>query len=409
MNYSESMEWLYTTQEFGIRPGLEGPKSLLRKFLAYPAINTKVLHVAGTNGKGSVCAMMEALIRGSGHKAALFTSPHLVHFRERIKVNSIMISEKQVAEYLTKLKTICEAQPHHPTFFEITLALAMRFFKDSAADYIVLETGMGGRLDATSAVPSDISIITPISMDHSEWLGDTLEKIALEKAGIMHEGVPVLISKQAPEAEAALLEEANVKRCPCTIVDEPLVGYSIGIPGEHQRYNANLAVQAVHEVGIQLNYDTVKESLKYVYWPGRFEKLENFPQHIILDGAHNVDAAHALVQTWKSELLLSEKDANPVIIFGAVKEKDVSSVLTILKQITNHIIFTPLQSPRSITEEEFKEATNDSYDVQIASNLENAWEIALNDKAPILVTGSLFLIGELKALLENKTYNQSSQ
>lgn len=409
MNYNESIEWLYTTQEFGIRPGLDGPKNLLRKFLAYPSINTKVLHVAGTNGKGSVCAMMEALIRGSGHKAALFTSPHLVHFRERIKVNSIMISEQQCAEYLTKLKPICEAQPHHPTFFEITLALAMRFFKDSGANYIVLETGMGGRLDATSAVPSDISIITPISMDHSEWLGDTLEKIALEKAGIMHEGVPVIISKQVPEAAEALIEEAHFKRCPCTVVDEPLVGYSIGIPGDHQRYNANLAVQAVHEVGIQLNYDTVKESLKYVYWPGRFEKLENFPQHIVLDGAHNIDAANALVETWKSELPLSEKETTPVILFGAVKEKDVTSVLRILKQITNHIIFTPLQSPRSITEKEFKDATDDSYNLAIASDLENAWTTALDNKTPVLVTGSLFLIGELKALLENKTFNQSSQ
>ncbi|MDB9741682.1 bifunctional folylpolyglutamate synthase/dihydrofolate synthase [Akkermansiaceae bacterium] len=409
MNYSESIEWLYTTQSFGVKLGLEGAQNLLRKFLAYPGHNVKVLHVAGTNGKGSVCAMMEMLIRGAGLRAAIFTSPHLVHFRERMKVNSIMITEEDCARYLTKLRSICEGLKEHPTFFEITLALAMRFFKDQGAEYIVLETGMGGRLDATTAVPSDISVITPIAMDHAAYLGDTLAEIAAEKAGIMHEGVPVLIAKQEEEAKEVLLEEANMRRSPVIVVDEPLVGYSIGIPGEHQKYNANLAVQAVHEVGISLNYYLVKESLKYVYWPGRFEQIESFPQPVILDGAHNLHATIALVETWKTEYPESLKLSSPVILFGAVDDKDVSGVLKILSKLSSKVIFTPLSSPRTIDADTFRNMVPDEVTSNVAENLEDAWELALAEKRPILVTGSLFLIGEWKAMTEKVLYQKSSQ
>lgn len=405
MKYTDALEWLYSIQHFGIKLGLDGSKELLRKFLAYPSYGTKVIHVAGTNGKGSVCAMMEMLIRGAGHRTAIFTSPHLVHFRERIKVNSLMISEEECASYLTKLRAIAEGMQDHPTFFEITLALAMRYFKDQGAEYVILETGMGGRLDATTAVPSDISVIMPISMDHSEWLGDSIEKIALEKAGIMKEGVPVIISKQVDEANMILHEEANMRRCPLTVVDTPLVGYSVGILGEHQRYNAHVAVQTVHEVGVYLNYDTVKECLQHVYWPGRFELIEGWEQPIILDGAHNIQAVEALVKTWGDEF----KEIKPVVVFGAVEEKDVKGVLAQLKNIAEHFIFTPLDSPRSMKTDSLVKAMGDATSCEETAGLDAAWDQAVAFGRPILITGSLFLIGEVKAKLEKANFERSAQ
>lgn len=397
MTYKEAIDWLYSTQEFGIKLGLDGPKNLIKKFLAFPDLGVKVIHVAGTNGKGSTCAMMEALIRGAGHRTALFTSPHLVDFRERIKVNSLMISEQECTTYLTKLKQLCESLPEHPTFFEISLVLALRYFRDKGAEYIILETGMGGRLDATTAIPADLCVITPIAMDHSKWLGDNIEKIALEKAGIMLEGVPVIVSQQEEKAMTVLQEEANHKRCPLTTINTPLLGYSIGIPGEHQKYNANVAVHAVHEIGIDLNYDIVKECLKYVYWPGRFEIIEQNNHTFILDGAHNQQAASALVKTWNNEF----PDTKASIILGALEDKDTSAILEQLNKIANNFIFISVKSTRSLSPNELVKQCNEASCTEICESLTDAIEVAQAQKKPILITGSLFLIGEAKSHLES--------
>ena len=196
MEYQESLDWLYSTQTFGIKLGLDRPKRLLRQFFANPTPTTKVIHVTGTNGKGSTCAIIDALARAAGLRCGLFTSPHLVDFRERIRINEEMIPETKVLSSLIELRQLLADWEHHPTFFEITLAVAMRHFKESECDLIILETGMGGRLDATTAIPANVCAITPIALDHSEWLGDTIEKIAAEKAGIICEGKPILRAKQ---------------------------------------------------------------------------------------------------------------------------------------------------------------------------------------------------------------------
>ena len=188
MQYREAIDWLFSTQMFGIKLGLDGARRLLREYLAFPAHDTTVIQVAGTNGKGSTCAMIDAIARAGGRRTGLFTSPHLVDFRERIQVSGHQIPEDRCAAMLAELREICAAMDPHPTFFEIALALAMRWFRECGCELIVLETGMGGRLDATTAVPADVSVITPIGMDHMQWLGDTLEKIAAEKAGIFRHG-----------------------------------------------------------------------------------------------------------------------------------------------------------------------------------------------------------------------------
>lgn len=405
MDYREALDWLYSTQKFGFKLGLDGPRELLKKFLAYPGFEIKVLHVAGTNGKGSVCAMIEMLIRGAGRRTALFTSPHLVDFRERIRVNSMMISEQECASYLSKLRHLAEGMAQHPTFFELTLALAMRYFKDQGAEYIVLETGMGGRLDATTAVPADVCVITPIGMDHSEYLGETLEEIAVEKAGIMLEGVPVICAGQTDEVKQVLLEEANIRRCAITVIDEPLIGYSVGIAGPHQKYNANVAVHAVHESGLHLTYDTVKECLEHVRWPGRFENIGDYECPIVLDGAHNPQAAKALVDTWQESF--AEKKA--ILVFGAVDDKDVKGVLGCFSEIISEIIFTPICSPRSLSTSQLAENVESDVAVREASSLEEAWRWAKDPAEPVLIVGSLFLVGEVKAMLEGAGYQASTQ
>ena len=192
MNYQEAIDWLYGTQFFGIKLGLDNIRKLLRERTAFPDPGVKVIHVAGTNGKGSTCAMIDALGRAAGYRCGLFTSPHLIDFRERIQVDGVMISEEEVAGELTTLRKLVTDWEQHPTFFELTLALAMRHFRSKGVALITLETGMGGRLDATNAIEKDVAAITPVAMDHAEWLGDTLAKVAAEKAGIIQAGKPVV-------------------------------------------------------------------------------------------------------------------------------------------------------------------------------------------------------------------------
>ncbi|MEO1856409.1 MAG: folylpolyglutamate synthase/dihydrofolate synthase family protein [Rubritalea sp.] len=404
MNYQVALEWLYSTQHFGIKLGLDGPKKLLRQLLANPTRNTKVIHLAGTNGKGSTSAIIDSLARATGLRCGLFTSPHLVDFRERMRVNGEMIPEQKVLETILEIKEIVADWEHHPTFFELTLAIAMRHFKEMECELIILETGMGGRLDATTAVPADVCVITPIALDHSEWLGDTLEKVAGEKAGIICEKMPVISAQQERSAAIVIAEEAEEKRAPLITVKGPLLGYNINLAGKHQAENAKLAVEAVTALGIQLDFDTVKYALASIVWPGRFETLSEQPQ-IIIDGAHNPHAAHALVETWKEKF--GTKKAT--LIFGAVEEKDVGMVLEILCSISDDIHLTPLDSPRSLTTESAAAALPKNTAPTSHKNLESTLTSLREHTNPILIAGSLFLIGEAKALMGEGGFQRSSQ
>ena len=184
MNVSAALDWLFSTQFFGIKLGLDNTEKLLAAAGA-DRINATVVHVAGTNGKGSTCAMIEALARAQGYVTGLFTSPHLVDFSERIRVNGDMITPDALAEEISFLKQLAEGWEQPPTFFELALAVALRHFRKNSVNFIILETGLGGRLDATNAVPKDIAVLAPIGLDHQQYLGDTLEEIAAEKAAII--------------------------------------------------------------------------------------------------------------------------------------------------------------------------------------------------------------------------------
>src|SRR5207249_3930931 len=212
LSYKEALAWLYSLQRFGIKLGLENTQRLLdkccsgvcakRPALAAASVSTPcVIHVAGTNGKGSVCAMIDSICRAANYRTGLFTSPHLVTFRERIRVNGEMISEDAVASGLTAIRDLVRKWDPHPTFFEITTALALKHFARGKLDIAILETGLGGRLDATNALRSNVAVITPIDLDHEKWLGKTIREIAGEKAGIIKEDTPVISAAQTAEAE----------------------------------------------------------------------------------------------------------------------------------------------------------------------------------------------------------------
>jgi dihydrofolate synthase / folylpolyglutamate synthase len=403
MNYREAIDWLFSTQMFGIKLGLDGPRRLLKEFLAHPSHGVKVIHVAGTNGKGSTCAMIDSVARACGQRCGLFTSPHLIDFRERIKVTGEEIPEEQCALLLTELRALCEGMENHPTFFEIALVLAMRWFRLKECELIVLETGMGGRLDATTAVPADVCVITPIGLDHMEWLGNSLEEIAMEKAGILVSGKPVISAPQQPAATHVLEQEANEQRCPLEVIDAPLLGYPIALAGDHQAWNAALAVATLHRLGIALSTDSVSYGLRHVTWPGRFEIIR---PRVVLDGAHNPQSAGVLATTWRQHF----PNQKAALIFSAVGGKDIAGILEILAPLASELFLCPVHTPRAVSAAELaSHLSHHSPPHRTFSSFEQAFTAASAQSDPILVAGSLFLVGEARAFLTQGKFQSSIQ
>ena len=225
LTYKEALAWLYGLQRFGIKLGLENIERLLDELSRRNDLQTacpwKVIHVAGTNGKGSVCAMIDSICRAQGYRTGLFTSPHLVTFRERIRVNGEMISENAVINGLTTIRNLVARWEPHPTFFEVVTALALKHFANTGVEIVILETGLGGRLDATNAIQSDVSVITQIDFDHEKWLGKTIAEIAFEKAGIIKPGIPVISAAQRAEAEEVIRGRAAKCAAPVQFVTKP--------------------------------------------------------------------------------------------------------------------------------------------------------------------------------------------
>jgi dihydrofolate synthase/folylpolyglutamate synthase len=388
MNYPEALAWLYSTQQFGIKLGLENTHRLLA-VLDHPERAGRFLHVAGTNGKGSTCAMLDSVLRAAGHRTGLYTSPHLVDFRERIRVNGEMIPEVDVARILTRLRDATSGWDHAPTYFELSTVLALRHFADAGAEFVVLETGMGGRLDSTNAVMPMVSVITPIAMDHAQWLGDTLAKISAEKAGILKPGVPAVSAAQEPEAAAVLEARAREVGAPLEFVREPL-DLPLGLGGSHQKGNAALAMAALRAAGISISDVALRQGLATVQWPGRFQKLGD---RFVLDGGHNPHAAAQLVRTWREEF----GEERPVVIFSALGDKDYPAMLTTLVAIAGELWIVPVRSARATEPETLAGAA--PMPARIFESLETALTEAARQDRRVLVTGSLFLVGEALEVL----------
>lgn len=396
------IDWLYTTQLFGIKLGLDGVHRLLRE-LSLPPAGMKFIHVAGTNGKGSTCAFLHSILKQAGINAGLFTSPHLVHFGERIRDAERLISPDEIEAGIARLRHLVRDWDPHPTFFELAFALAIDWFARRGLEWIVLETGLGGRLDATNAITPVVSVITPIGWDHMHILGDTLAKIASEKAGIIKPGVPVVTQTQDDEALDVLLATARQKNAPLTLVTEPCE-LQLGLAGPHQRWNSALALAALRAAGLDLPESVLVAGLKQVEWPARFQRLR---ADVILDGAHNLDAARVLAQTWREQF----PHQKATIVFGAVAGKDVRAVLHELAPLAAEWHFTHFDSPRAMTAEDLQNILSSS-DVPVFchADLSRALE-ATRHASPRLITGSLYLAGEVLAAFNEQAaaYERSWQ
>lgn len=389
MTYQAALAWLYSTQQFGIKLGLENTLRLLAE-LGDPQHDLRIFHVAGTNGKGSVCALLDSISRHAGHRTGLYTSPHLVDFRERIRVDGEMISKAAAADGLSRIRAISSHWDHVPTFFEICTALALSHFAASGCEWVVLETGMGGRLDATNAVEPAVSILTPIGLDHMEWLGDTLAKIAAEKAGIIKPGVPAVSSPQPVEVADVFRGRASQLGTTVRFVEEPWPG-RVGLAGTHQKWNAALAVVALDAAKLEATPDVIREALADVKWAGRFQRLT---PTFVVDGAHNPHAVERLVETWQEEF----GDTRPLVLFGALRDKDAAGMLRHLDRIADGYHFVPIQSARACDPVMFPPLT--SIRSQVFSSLESAVRSAQQTGSPILCAGSLFLAGEVLSVFE---------
>jgi dihydrofolate synthase / folylpolyglutamate synthase len=407
--YKHALAWLYGLERFGIKLGLENIKRLLnelskRNDLQFglgrlqAAAPRKVIHVAGTNGKGSVCAMIESICRAQGYRTGLFISPHLVTFRERIRVNGELISEDAVADGLAAIRDlICDWDPH-PTFFEVTTALALKHFCETKIDVVVLETGLGGRLDATNAIPSDVSVITPIDFDHETWLGNTLADIAGEKAGIIKAGVPVISAPQQLEADKVIRFRASECDAPLQFVNEAYSGSPISLRGRHQKNNAAVAITAIQAANIHVDEGAIVRGLAAIEWPARFQKWD---ERTVIDGAHNPSAARVLARTWREVF----GDRKATLVLAVLSDKDLRSICEALAPIAGAVILPGIRSERAAPPEELAKVVSDitpALPCSITPTVGDALMLARADPNPILVTGSLHFAGEALAHLRGE-------
>jgi dihydrofolate synthase/folylpolyglutamate synthase len=410
MTYKQALTWLYGLQRFGIKLGLENTRRLLdeccsgvrhseRAAAAASAFTPKVIHVAGTNGKGSLCAMIDSICRAEGYRTGLFISPHLVTFRERVRVDGEMISEDAVANGLTMIRDLIADWDPHPTFFEVTTALALKHFGDAKIEIAILETGLGGRLDATNAVQSNVSVITPIALDHEKWLGHTLAEIASEKAGIIKPGVPVVSAPQQSEAEEVIRARAAECCSPVQFVNVSYKTSPVALRGNYQKQNAAVALAAIYAANIQLGEKAIVRGLAAIEWPARFQKCD---ERTIIDGAHNPGAARILAQTWRE--VFAEQKAT--LVLAVLSDKDLRGICEALAPVADSVLLPQIRSERAAAPEElakvFASVVPNCPTLSIGWSIDEALDIARAKPNPILITGSLHFAGEVLAHLRGE-------
>ncbi len=405
MTYSQAIKFLYDLRLFGTKFGLENTFKLAA-LAGNPQEKLRFIHVAGTNGKGSTCAMLESIYRHAGLRVGLFTSPHLVSFAERIQVNRQCIAESDVARLAMAMRDLVQGfEPEvHPTFFEVVTVMALKYFAEQKCDLVVLETGMGGRLDATNIVAPLASVITNVQFDHQQWLGDTLPKIAFEKAGIIKQTIPVITGSEDAAALEVISATARKNASPLTTVSRDdvknLKNLELALMGEHQKINAAVALAAVKVLHAQLpvSESAISKGLKKVQWAGRLQIVKRASgQTILMDGAHNP----AGVETLAAALRTYFPNRRPALILGAMRDKDWPAMCKILAPLAAKIYLAPTGSDRSADPQllvgSCREANSTAL-IFVCKSLDEALQSSAHE--PFLtLAGSLYIVGEAMELL----------
>ena len=431
MNYKECVDYIQNAALYGSRKvNLEGIARLLSR-LGNPHFSLKCVHVAGTNGKGSVCAMTERVLRESGYKTGLFTSPYLEEFTERIRIDGQNISEESFTEIANRVilsaKELTKEGFAHPTFFELVTACAFIAFKEQKTDIAVIEAGVGGLNDSTNVIDPLISLITNIGMDHTQVLGDTIEEIARKKAGIIKPGCPVVLYPQEnPLAYTEILMEARKQSAPLYCAGDAQtfvksagfdgqkfeIDYQgikaeleISLLGRYQVLNAATAFIALvilkQSLGIEkITTESILRGFKNARWPGRLEVIQTRSPFIIIDGAHNRQAAAYL----KEEIKRLFDGRKFVLLIGVMKTKDAEGIIEELSEIVLAAVATSPAPPKSLPAEELKELLEEKigavyFDESVEFALKHAVQLAQKEKAPLLAAGSLYLAGKVRTFI----------
>lgn len=433
MDYRQALNYIENTGKFGSRLGLENVSRLL-DILGNPHGELRIIHVAGTNGKGSTCSFINNMLIYQGYNVGLYTSPYLEEFNERIKINNVNISDDDLAQSVSSVKAAIDQMIDegcdHPTEFEIITACAFLYFRDRDVDFAVIEVGLGGRLDATNVCTPILSAITSISMDHTEYLGDTLARIAFEKGGIIKANRPVVLYQQSDEVESVISsicrernselfitendkieyisEEMSFQSVNLEVMGQLYSGVEIGLTGRHQAKNLAVALSVLRLLEMssyisQVDIEALYRSIRETKWPGRMEVIKSEPLTII-DGAHNPDGAAILRESVDRYL----KGQRINLVFGMLKDKDIFSVARLLAGVADRIIITEPESPRAASAAEVHDIILESLsgedipDIKEIPDIEEAVRHAQSmagDGEAVIYAGSLYMIGRVRSLL----------
>ena len=419
MDYKEALAYIHGVEFFGSKPGLTRIGELLEK-LGNPQKGMRFIHIAGTNGKGSCAAMTASVLKAAGYRTGLYTSPYLYRFNERMQINGKEIPDDVLAEIVTRVKPIAEAMADHPTEFELMTAIALLWYKQEACDVVVLEVGLGGRFDATNIIDApEAAVIMNIGLDHTAVLGDTVEQITFEKAGIIKPGTEAVMFQQSESVTNVVRERCEELGVPLHIADfskiksefDSLYGqsfsyrgevYALPLLGSHQLKNAAVVLELVEVLrgrGWKLEQGDVEHGLYAVHWPGRFELVSEEPLFVV-DGGHNPQCA----QTVRENLLHYFPDKRRILLLGILRDKDYAGLTEILDGAADEYICITPDSPRALPAAEladFLKRYNKA--VAVCESIRDGVSLALDrsdDESVVCAVGSLYSVGEIRACFE---------
>lgn len=414
-DYAAVTEYLFSLKARGAKFGIDRMRDLTAA-IGHPERAAPVVHIAGTNGKGSVAAMLDAILHGAGWRTGLYTSPHLVKLGERVQVDRKILTEAEITAYTRELRPVAEriaagSPDDHPSFFEFMTAMAFLQFARRGCDIGIVEVGMGGRLDATNVVVPEISVITSISMDHCEFLGDSLAQIAGEKAGIIKPGRPVVIGRMPAEAEAVIRAKAQTVEAPFTSVrdvfGDDLERYPhTNLEGDYQRWNAATATLVARTLPPKwkITDAAIERGLQQVDWPGRWQRVRLGGRLLILDASHNPEGASVLAGNL--EHLVAETGRRPVVITGVLGAARARPLIETVSRYAREIHFAVPQQARACSHEELErlvpaEFTGRVLRASVAGLFPTTGGCTAGGPDDVLVvTGSIYLLGEVMARLE---------